>query len=65
MSEQIIQLTIGMRGSEWILRDHRDGVRSLMPVSEETKPRSSGEGIIIGYADGRVLRRTNDTTWKK
>jgi hypothetical protein len=66
MSEQIIRLTMGLRSSDWILRDHRDGVRSLRPLTEETTPLNSSEGIVIGYgADGGIRRRTNDMTWKQ
>jgi hypothetical protein len=62
MSEQI-RLTIGLRSSEWILRDHRDGVRTLMPVAEETPLLTASRGIVIGYgADGGIRRRTNDMT---
>jgi len=56
MSEQIIQLKIGPRVSEWILGNHGEGVRTLRP-KEET-PIAVKERRVIGHGvDGKVLRR--------
>ena len=56
MSEQIIQLKIGPRVSEWILGDHGEGLRSLRP--KEVTPITVKESRVIGHGvDGRVLRR--------
>lgn len=57
MSEQIIQLKIGPRVGEWILRDHGDGMRSLKPLAQDNAV-AVKESRIIGHGvDGRVLRR--------
>jgi hypothetical protein len=52
MSEQIIRLTMGLRSSEWLLRDHRDGVRTLIPMPETTRLLTTSRGIVIGYGAG-------------